>query len=384
MHKRLTKNPRGVENRFGLKQNLTNFDGFNDDGYLLISDWDEVEKSSLNLLKLSSGEILHTWKTPLEQIENLEELDIPLPMPQGKDRVGLGPGILTQDGAIISVGGEGGVLMKVDLCSNVEWLLNDYFHHDINQDHEGNIWISSVLFPNEIGEKFLADYRDDAIAKISPDGELLYKESVSKILMDNGLGYLIFGVGPLEEDAIHLNDITPALNDGEFWKRGDLLVSLRHRSLVFLYRPSTEEIVWYQLGPWANQHDPDFVGTHRISVFGNDVTSSRNNRVSNEASMIMDHNNLYLVDLRSGETTTPYTELFREADIKTVTGGWADILENGDIVIKESKFGRYIRGTYDKPQWYYVDLLDDGEITRGDARYFPELDTSIFEEANCD
>ena len=383
-YQEVVKNVRAVPNRFGVDRDLTYFGDFIDEGYLLASDWDEeLGRNRLLLLELATGNVIHSWETPLEEITRLPAPDTPIPLPKGKQRIGLGAGILTEDGAIISGAGEGGALLKVDVCSNVEWIVNDYFHHDINQDAEGNIWIPSVIYPNVIGEKFLEGYRDDAIAKISPDGELLFKESISEILMNNGLGHLILGVGPLEKDAIHLNEIDPALTDGEYWKRGDLLVSLRHRSLIFLYRPETKEVLWYQLGPWTNQHDPDFIGTHQISVFGNDVTSSSYNRLSKEAPLITGFNDLYLVDLRSGETTTPYTELFKEADIRTVTGGQADILENGDVIVKDSNHGRLVRGSYDKPLWYFVNLLNDGTIARGSKRYFPNLDISVFEEADC-
>ena len=72
-----------------------------------------------------------------------------------------------------------------------------------------------------------------------------------------------------DNDPIHLNDIQPVNFDGEFWKKGDVFLSLRHQSMVLLYRPSTNEIIWKGTGPFFHQHDVDILDNHRISIFNN-------------------------------------------------------------------------------------------------------------------
>ena len=83
--------------------------------------------------------------------------------------------------------------------------------------------------------------------------------------------YLLFGIGDWEftNDPIHLNDIQPVDFDGEFWKKGDLFLSLRHQSMVLLYRPATNKIIWKGTGPFFHQHDVDILNDHKISVFNN-------------------------------------------------------------------------------------------------------------------
>ena len=73
------------------------------------------------------------------------------------------------------------------------------------------------------------------------------------------------------DDPTHLNDIQPVLDDGPYWKKGDLFLSLRNISTVMLYRPSTDEILWIKRGPWIAQHDVDILDDHRISIYDNDV-----------------------------------------------------------------------------------------------------------------
>ena len=83
----------------------------------------------------------------------------------------------------------------------------------------------------------------------------------TEIIIENGLEYLLFSVGDggFDKDPIHLNDIQPVNFDGGFWKKGDVFLSLRHQSMILLYRPSTNEIIWKGTGPFFLQHDVDIL-----------------------------------------------------------------------------------------------------------------------------
>ena len=70
-------------------------------------------------------------------------------------------------------------------------------------------------------------------------------------------------------DPYHLNDVLPVEADGPFWKKGDVFLCLRHKSLVLLFRPSDESVVWYKQGPWLTQHDVGILSDDKISVFNN-------------------------------------------------------------------------------------------------------------------
>ena len=112
-------------------------------------------------------------------------------------------------------------------------------------------------------------FHDDSIAMVTPDGKLLMNRSVAQILIDNGLGYLLFSGDGSFPDPMHLNDIEPVRKDGPFWRKGDLFLSLRNTSTVMLYRPSTNKVIWHKTGPWSKQHDVDILDDHRISIFNN-------------------------------------------------------------------------------------------------------------------
>ena len=89
-------------------------------------------------------------------------------------------------------------------------------------------------------------------------------------------------------DPIHLNDIQPIDFDGEFWKKGDVFLSLRHQSMVLLYRPSTNKIIWKGIGRFFHQHDVDILNDHKISVFNN---NSKNFAFGN----VLDGNNEVII-----------------------------------------------------------------------------------------
>ena len=65
---------------------------------------------------------------------------------------------------------------------------HDDFHHSIETDIDGNIWVPSHIYPQILPiEKVGRDIRengfyDDAIVKLSPDGEIFLKNLFHKFL----------------------------------------------------------------------------------------------------------------------------------------------------------------------------------------------------------
>ena len=70
-------------------------------------------------------------------------------------------------------------------------------------------------------------YVDDAIVKLSPDGEILYEKSISRIFIENNMESRLSMVGTshtFQIDPIHVNDIQPINIDGKYWKKGDVFI----------------------------------------------------------------------------------------------------------------------------------------------------------------
>ena len=82
-----------------------------------------------------------------------------------------------------------------------------------------------------VGKNY-GDFLDDAITKISKDGEILFQKSVIEMLIENDLKSLFFSNQVFDGDPIHLNDIQQADFDSNYWRKGDLFLSLRSKNMI--------------------------------------------------------------------------------------------------------------------------------------------------------
>ena len=176
-------------------------------------------------------------------------------------------------------------LYKIDKESKLEWVMDDeVYHHSLEMDYEGNLWVSVNYFPFRVDKKFVGNkvknFLDDGLRKLTPKGEILFDKSISNIFIENGMEYLLFANGKHEWniDPLHINDIEPVDFDGKYWKKGDVFLSLRHLSMIVLYRPSTNQIIHKINGPFFNQHDVDVLNNSEISIFDNNLKQSHKGR----------------------------------------------------------------------------------------------------------
>ncbi len=260
-----------------------------------------------------------------------------------------------------------GILYRINPKSQVVWQNDGNFHHSIELDSENALWVCGTLNRSAEGNTFQSNIWDDGIFKIDPkSGKTIFKKSIYEILIANGRKNILFNSGPLTEDLIHLNDIQPALSTTKYWEKGDLLISMRNRSTIFLYRPSTNKIIWLKTGPWNFQHDCDFIGDTQIGVFGNDVTDLKGKSI-----LINGHNNQYIYDFESDQVSTPYTKMFQKGKIKTLTEGRSRILQDGQLFVEETNYGRILFGDTNGVKGIYVNRLDKEHIgALGWSRYY--------------
>jgi hypothetical protein len=337
-----------------------------DDGYLLLGHYDKQEgQATVRLLRIRDEKLIYKW------IPKFSEL---IPLQSGKSKYShpIGPKyseilhpLLLKDGGLI-FHFRYAPLFKINACSAVEWSIDGVFHHSIEQNEEGDIWVGSMLEPSSYSGTGLT-HLDHTITKISPRGKVLYNKSVARILDENGYrGLLAAGYPTIDSNPIHLNDIQPALKSSEFWKQGDLLLSVRGLSTVFLYRPDTDKVIWLKTGPWMNQHDVNFIEPTSISVFGNDVIFVPPNPDLRQPSreVLKDgHNNIYIFDFKTNSLNTPYSKLLKEKEVRTVTSGRAGMLQNGDFLVEESNYGRLLRITPERVKWELVNTVDVDYLT---------------------
>jgi hypothetical protein len=329
------------------------FGAKNDNGYLLLSSYDaEKGQSVVQLIRIVDQISLYEWAPNIEKLAELDQIDTYYDHAINRSNFRVLHPLLQDDGGIVFTS-PNSPIFKIDACSRVNMSLDGTFHHSIETDADGNYWVPSVMYPSSF--EGVLSHRDDAIAQISPKGEVLFKKSIAEMLYENGYrGLLAAG---FKMDPIHLNDIQPAFYNSPYWEKGDLLISARNISTILLYRPSTNKIIWLKTGPWMNQHDVNFIEDHKLSVFSNNVISDPEGAV-----LMGGYNNVYLYNFQTDEVSTPYNNAMKAMKVKTLTEGRGTILGNGDVFVEEQNNGRILRMSPDNVQWEYVRRVDDDHI----------------------
>jgi hypothetical protein len=353
-----------------IEDNFPDLDGFNksgkvqvavleDKGYLLLPVFDRKKGQSIaQLIRIADQQILREWVPDLDALKNISNSEI---IKSGYEI--LHP-LLLKDGGILFKDTDG-VIVKLDSSSNIEWFIDGIFHHSTEQDKEGNIWVCGEMDPPD---SIIYNFVDDAIVKISPAGKVLYKKSVAQVFDENGYHELLWGGLKHSRDPIHLNDIQPVLSDSKYWKKGDLMLSIRSLSTIALYRPSTNKIVWLKTGPWMLQHDVDIISDYQISVFGSHFFN-----VTETSELIDDNNYIFIYDFSNDAVTTSYKNAMESSEVFTRIEGLSEVLSNGDIFIEETTKGRLLRLSFDTVKWEFVRRLDKNHLARISwSRYLTE------------
>lgn len=360
-------NPQFIQNTLNLKNGFNRFSNcqMNRD-YLLIPTWDvKLDQSIVKLVRISDNQIMHKWVIDLEPVRKKFNKTFLFSKKNSFTINGysIHNPYLTNDGSLLF--GAGGIC-KVDKNAKLVWTHYPNSHHSIELDPDGNFWVCGYNSSLKTTHKY--NVKDDVIKKLSfKTGKVIFEKSVFEILMENGYNRALLLMPMIPEngnefmDYIHLNDIQPIFFDSKYWKKGDLFISVRNQNLIFLYRPSTNKILWSQSGPWLKQHDVNIIDSNKISIFGNNVIFSKDHELY--LKLIDGHNVQYVYDFSTNKCSTPYNAFFRSAKIGTLTEGRSRILSNGDIWVEETNKGRILYGNAKKELWSYVEKIDHSHVS---------------------
>ena len=368
-----------VESDLKIDDRFPSLDGFDgtpnsEESYLLLSRYDgDLREGVVELVDLRSFEVLHTWNPDIDAFNDLVEQVDEFKYVQrdlNNSRHLLYHPVLTSKGDLI-FNAQNSPLRKIDACSNLVFQnTHDGFHHSIETDIDGNIWASTHMYPQnlpieKVGRKNPKEngFKDDAIVKLSPDGEILYEKSISRIFIENSMESRLSMVGTshtFQIDPIHINDVQPVNVDGKYWKKGDVFISLGHQSMITLWRPSTEEIVWKYESSIFHQHDINIVSEHQISIFNN------NRKYYYPNKDIVDGNNQILIFNFDTDSISSYlSESLVREDVRTISQGRSDLLENNDLFIEETDYGRTLYFNADGSlRWTHVNRAENGNAYR--------------------
>ena len=353
-----------------LKDRFPSLNGFNgtpnlSESYLLLAKYDgDLKEGIVQLIDLKNFNVLHTWNPDFDEFnKSIEKIDIfkNLKRDDNDGRALMRHPLFLKDGSLV-FSSTYAPLKKIDACSNLLFQTNQKTHHSIEKDKEGNLWVPIHIYPKTLPEEIIGKnitYLEDGILKLSSSGKILFKKSLSQIFIENNLKNYLYGNGDsFIHDPLHLNDIQPVEFDGEYWKKGDLFLSLRNQSMIVLYRPSTNKIVWKRQSPFLNQHDIDILDDHRISIFDNHMLLTYTKQA------IVDGSNQVLIYNFKTDQFSPYLKnSLIENDVRTATQGLSEILPNGDLFVEEQNYGRILYFNSDGTlRWTYLNKSKSDKV----------------------
>ncbi len=356
-------------------------------GYLLISRLSSTRKQYvIELMDKVSGKVIHEWVPKYEDIYLTKDISFDEEDAQSVFNMQLSHPLLNKDGSIVFIA-IGGRLVKVDKDSKIVWQNKHRFHHSINMDVNGNIWVASKIknslykvhplkSPRDSNyENMKAVFEEESITQISPDGKILKEISIPQIFLDSGLKALVVSSLTIKnsDDPTHINDIQPVYKDRNFAKMGDLLLSLRSLNLILLYRPSENKVIWYKIGPWIAQHDVDVINDDEISVLNNDRPFDPYDKSTRST--------IVFYNFKTDQTYEPYNKSIEAADFYVWAEGVHRILPNGNVLLEETVKGRILELSKNAIEWEYVNRYDQNNLGRISwLRFIPleDVDLTVF------
>ena len=304
-------------------------------GYLLISRYDGTEgRAKIELATLPSMDVVYRWSPKasdlMKGVTHLPHFAEKTNLTDARFRA-YHPWLEANGDLIIK--DYDSPLFRINACGKSVWTLQDAgYHHSTEADANGDLWIPSVADKSSL-PGVDNDFREDLIKKVSPTGKVLFSRSVAQILIRHGFANWLFTNS--KTDPTHLNDIQPVLFDGPYWKKGDLFLSMRSLSAVMLYRPSTDEIVWIQRGPWIGQHDVDILDDHRISLYDNAVEKRSLQRV-----YFSGMSQPLIYDFATKKVSFPLERQMKRLGFQSRVEGRFTTLPDGSMLVADSARGR--------------------------------------------
>ena len=322
---------------------------------ILISTYEDESNLKVSLTSIGTNKIFKTWRVNIPELsDKLKFLKIPA--------TAWAPAIqhpfMLKDSSIVFIA-DG--LFKVDKNNKLELLNADIkYHHTIEDENDSIFWICAskrvAIEPSPRDTTLV----EDVIAGYNiKTNRVFHIKSIRDALTESGYGAMFRGPGVSPNDRFHINDIQPVKVKSKFWEIGDLFVSVRHLSTIFLYRPSTQKIIWLKQGPWLSQHDVDVVDEKMISVFNNDVL-----RAGEGDKSVQGYNKVLYYDFKSDSISSPYTSIFKKLKINTIAEGRCDLLPNGDLYVDEANNAKLYILNKDSLKWRYIERVDKRLIKR--------------------
>lgn len=269
--------------------------------------------------------------------------------------------------------------VRLNPCGAVVWKRDNWGHHSVDVDDQGFIWVGGLKALEPDDRKFMLNVGlgtpIPSVQKLDSNGQVIREINVFEVLNANGLEGLAY-MSSIENnstrvwgDTLHLNDVEifPSDRKSAVFSTGDIMISLRNIQTILVFDPDTLKVKFLSIGKLLRQHDPDFVGDDRISVFDNRNLEPLDGSASRIAS----------IDTKTGEVSTLVGQ---ENGISFYTSilGKHQVIHNGNVLITSSQQGRAFEVTSQgQIVWDYFNRIDDGylgvlfEVSVLDSKFDP-------------
>ena len=254
--------------------------------------------------------------------------------------------------------------VRLDACGNVRWRLQEGNHHYFSRSEDGSFWMPGT---SSTPQRKTSQHPDgfegiekpvwmDQVLHVGEDGTVIDRVNVLDLLYENDLKrHIVKGYGPyakdVNRDPVHLNDVEPLgasmAEEYPLFEAGDLLLSLRHPSLVLVFDPDSGRVRWHNSRPLLHQHDPDFTGEGWIGVFDN-------NDDFTERGTMLGGSRIVALQPHTDSTRIRFPTRHSAPFYTSVQGQWQN-LENGNLLLTESRAGRVVEVTPDgRTAWEWI------------------------------
>ena len=335
-----------------------------------------LSRSIVEIIDLNNFEVIHTYKHDIAEMNDQVTNSAKFPrlkIDNSPTRFQYQHSLLLDDGSLISTNAYYPIF-KIDICSNLKWINDEeMFHHGTNLEHDGNIWAMASIDPKSryVNQYQFEAYLDDAIIKLDIDGNILFRKSVTEILIENNVvpeSFVFNNYLSNQIDPIHLNDIEPTFQDTKYWNKGDLFISLREQNVIIHFRPRDNKVINVITGPFAMQHDVDVISDKEISIFNN------NNFIKDNK-----HSEVLVYNFETKTFIKLFNDQLKKNNFKTESNGLSEILRDGSLMVEETIHGRIILfNNQGKKEWEFINKDKNGDIGR--VNWIRVIEDEIFIE----
>ncbi len=236
--------------------------------------------------------------------------------------------LLLKDGSVVVRVSRRGPISRMSAEGEILWKSCRISHHALELGPEGNLWTCGDLTTQYAEEE--DEFIYESVLQLDVEtGEVLWEKTLDEIFQANPKHDLSL-INRNTYDPYHINDVQPALEDGRFWKKGDLFLSLRNINTVLLYRPSSNKILWSNSTYWAYQHDVNILNDTAISVFNNNTfESTRGYQAVDSLSEFV------VYDFVKDSAYLPHKEVFQRTNFYSQTEGRSEWFVQDSVLFLE-------------------------------------------------